>query len=93
MKSETRKLRYLSEDFNFEKSPLLYSRSLRNHEILFDSVLLNQGIAREKNNGIDSVSSFTDEKYLFAKYGALVYYATLSDSLMPTSSCLRASIR
>ncbi len=82
MKSETRKLRYLSEDFNFEKSPLLYSRSLRNHEILFDSVLLNQGIAREKNNGIDSVSSFTDEKYLFAKYGALVYYATLSDSLM-----------
>lgn len=82
LNSEKRKIRYLFEDFNIEKYPLLYSRSLRNHEILFDSVLLNQGIAREKNNGIDSVPGFNDEKKLFAKFGALVYYATLSDSLM-----------
>lgn len=82
IKSETRKLRYLAEDFDFEKSPLLYSRSLRNHEILFDSVLLNQGLQREKNHGIDTVGEFNSEKYSFAKYGALLYYATLSDSLI-----------
>ena len=82
IKSETRKLRFLSEDFDFDKSPLLYSRSLRNHEILFDSVLLNQGLQREKNHGIDTVGDFNSEKYSFAKFGAFFYYATLSDSIL-----------
>lgn len=69
-----------SELIETEKLPLAYSRTLRNHEVLFDTLLLNEGIKREKEGGVHKVPNYSAEKYLYGKFGLSFYYGQMNDS-------------